>query len=182
MGVRHVDLCALITNSSPDEWLMLRSGPFFADGFARITDQTGTWLETEGHPYFAVWREDVDLRLGWGITVDSGLQFGDRWIWPDRQIQRVLVDGFWRGALVARWTTLLVDGGRCYLPEPALAYVRTGDGLRDHQAFGSTMVASEVRLARLIHGLGGGSDQEFERYLAQTQVIEVPDDPAGVNS
>ena len=50
----------------------------------------------------------------------DGLAFDD-WVYADqsrRGIVRQLVDGFWRGALVTRWPVLLVDGGKCYLPDP----------------------------------------------------------------
>jgi hypothetical protein len=172
--MRHADLCALITGSTTDQWTVLRNGPLFLDSFDHVSGQGGTWLEVEGPTSLAVWRDDVDLRLAWGMTMDTKLNFGDRWVWPDLQIDRVLVDALWRGALVARWTVLLVDGSRCYLPEPDRAYVRTGEGLMDQQEFASTMLDSEIRLARLLHSLGGGSVDEFEQYLAQSQAVEVP--------
>ncbi len=54
---------------------------------------------------------------GLGIELDGDLSF-EGWTFTDRLIRRFLADAFRQGALVARWTVLHVDGGRCYMPDP----------------------------------------------------------------
>ena len=132
------------------------------------------WLEVDFHNYLAVFKPDVDLRLAWGLIVDSNLNFDD-WVFPDPAIDRLLVDGFWRGALVARWTILAVDGHRSYLPDVDRADIKTGESLRDHQTFGWTAPASDVALARLLQELLQRPAGEFDRYMEQVGIVEVPD-------
>jgi hypothetical protein len=121
------------------------------------------YLETESHHYLAVYETDVDLRLAWGLLIDDDLVY-DGWVFPNRAISRVLVDAFWRGSLVARWSVLDVDGHRCYLPE-----VRRGDG----DAGGWTATADEIALARLLHEVVRQSGSEFDNYLGRANITEV---------
>lgn len=83
------------------------------------------WLDVESHTYLAVYKDEVDLRLAWGMTADKELTF-DGWDFPDRSIERQHVDGFWRGSLITRWPVLSVDGYRCFLPSPYQSVVETG--------------------------------------------------------
>ena len=82
----------------------------------------------------------------------------------------MLVDGFWRGALVTRWTVLLVDGFRCHLPDPERVTVETGEGICDSETVAWMANESEVvSLARLLHGLvhgeSDGTERQFASYL-----------------
>jgi hypothetical protein len=72
----------------------------------------------------------------------------------------LLVDGFWRGALVTRWPVLRVDGGKCYLLSPVPSVMATGAS--DHEVAGYTMKASEVAVARLLQQLAGHGGLAFD--------------------
>jgi hypothetical protein len=174
--VKHDEITRMVTGSSADDWTVLGHGPTFLDRFGAVISGTDYRLEADPHYYLAVYKADVSLRLAWGIQVDDKLEI-DGWIWPDRSITRHLVDAFWQGALVARWTVLLVDGARCYLPDPDRAYVRTDDSIQGFETVGTTAKQSEVGVARLLHTIvhpGGGA--EFDRYLEQAGAVAVPDE------
>ena len=115
--MRYDELKQMITGSSARDWIILEDGPLYLDRLRQASVGDRHWTETDSHLYLAVYRADVSLRLAWGMELADGLSF-DGWEWPDRAISRFTVDGFWQGALAARWTLLLVDGGRCYLPDP----------------------------------------------------------------
>lgn len=69
--------------------------------------------------------------------------------------------------------------GRCYLPLPVETVLGAGPTPRDHEVVGSTVKASEVALARLLQGLGGLPESEFDSYLEQTGAHVVPDGDLG---
>jgi hypothetical protein len=132
------------------------------------------WIEVGTHHRLVVYRPDVNLRLAWGLRNETDLAF-DGMTWPDSKITRFLADAFWQGSLVARWSFLVVDGGRCYLPDPEREYLRTGDSANDYEGGPWTAKASEVSLARLLNTLVHRPDGEFSRYLGQSGIVEVPD-------
>lgn len=166
----------MITGSSPDDWAVVSAGGgAYLDRFEEIGSGGQSHLELESHVYLAVYRPDVDLRLAWGMRQDTELTFPD-WDFPDRSISRLLVDAFWRGALVARWSVLLVDGARCYMPDPSLAVAEVGPAQADIEVIGSTVSESRVALARLLQRIQGRDDAELESYLRRSNVVIVPDD------
>lgn len=177
--MRYDEIRKLITGSSPDDWALVEvTGNVYLDRLEQVSSGDRSWLEVESHAYLAVCKDDVDLRLAWGMTADTGLTF-EGWDFPDRSIDREYVDGFWRGALVTRWPVLAVDGHRCYLPSPELAVFETGSARADLEVAGSTVKASRVAVARLLQGLLGRGDREFDSYLRRTNAVEVADeDPA----
>lgn len=177
--MRYDEVTNLITGSSPDDWALIEIvGDVYLDRLEQASSGDRNWLEVESHGYLAVYRADVDLRLAWGMTKDTGLTF-EGWDFPDRSIDRQYVDGFWRGALVARWPVLSVDGGRCYLPSPYLSAVETGARPQDLEIVGTTVKASETALARLLQRVLGRDDRDFDSYLQRTNAVEIADeDPA----
>lgn len=167
----------MITASSPDDWELLAvDGLTFLDRLGDVFSEGQHRLEATSHTYLAVFKADVDLRLAWGLEVDEKLEY-DGFAFPDPRITRELVDGFWRGALVARWSVLSVDGHRCYLPDSDRAYVKTGESARDIETIGWTARESDVGLARLLQKLARPSEsgREFESYLERAKIVEVPD-------
>lgn len=153
--MRYDEIRKLITGSSPDDWALVEvTGNVYLDRVEAGVSGGNRWLDVDSHTYLAVYKDQVDLRLAWGMTADKELTF-DGWDFADRSIDRQFVDGFWCGALVTRWPVLSVDGYRCYLPSPQLSVVETGAAFQDHEVVGSTVKASEVALARLLQGLWG---------------------------
>ncbi len=152
----------IITSSSEDWATVSAEGATFLDrlGEARSADQR--WVEVASHTSLVVYKADIDLRLAWGLPNGDHLAY-EGWTFPDPRIDRIFVDAFWRGALVARWPVLMVDGYRCYLPEP------------EWKASGWTVKASETALARLVQHLSHSPGWDFDEYLKRTGAIEVPD-------
>jgi hypothetical protein len=131
-------------------------------------------LEVDTHEYLAVvYKRDVSLRVAWGLQLDDRLEF-EGWTFSDSS-DRLAVDAFWQGALVARWTVLLVDGARSYLPEVRSAYAKTGESARDYQRFGWIATASDIAIAWLLD-LIVRPGREFDNYLEQARIVEVPDE------
>jgi hypothetical protein len=130
----------------------------------------------DSHHYLGVYKPDVSLRLAWGLKLEDELSL-DGWTWPDRSISRYGVDAFWQGALVARWTMLVVDGGRAYLPDPDRAYIKTDDTSMGYETIAWTAKASEVAIARLLDRMVR-SVGEFDRYFSDAGIVEIPDELA----
>jgi hypothetical protein len=161
-----------VANSHPDEWERLASGPDYLDRFTQISGGERTWLELNWHNGVAVYQDDVDIRLAFGMEVDRDLDLG--WTFPDPQTTRDLVDLFWRGSLVYRWSVYSVDGGRAYLPQVRPATVETGPGAVDMELVAWYASAEDVKIARLAHVFNGGREDEFADYLSRTNIIERP--------
>ena len=136
------------------------------------------WVTVDSHHSLAVYAPDVSLRLAYGLVEDQdpsfpGVEF------PDKAIWRANADAFWQGALVARWTYLIVDGSRCSLPEIESVY----DGIDEHPSDSSKWTfrgyrakASEVAVARLLNDLVGRPEHGlFESYMSRAGITEVPD-------
>jgi hypothetical protein len=173
--VRYDEIANTILGSSADDWALVSvEGSAYLDRFEELVSAEQSHLEIESHVYLAVYRPDVDLRLGWGMRQDTGLTFPD-WDFPDGSISRLVVDAFWRGALVGRWSVLSVDGGRCYMPDPSLAVAAVGSAPRDLEVIGSTVGESRVALARLLQQIQGREDAELDSYLHRANVVVVPD-------
>lgn len=169
------ELIRTVTDSTPDDWEVLVSGPDYHDRFIQVSTQAGTHLEIGYHGAMCVYRNDVDLRLAFGMPMDRDLSFG--WTFPDPQVTRDLVDLFWRGALVYRWSVYSVDGGRAYVPQMDPSSVSTGPGFLDTELAGWTASPSDVKLTRLVHVLNGGRGEEFDSYLMRTTIVERPNRP-----
>jgi hypothetical protein len=172
--VRYDELTKMIIDSSPHDWELLGDGPLYLDRLGEVTGDGQHWVEVDSHHYLAVYKPDISLRLAWGLKLEGQLSF-EGWTWPDPSISRHAVDAFWQGALVARWTILIVDGARSYLPDPERAYVKTDDTSRGYETVGWTAKASEITIARLLDGIVRPSG-EFDRYFGSAGIVEVPDE------
>ena len=174
--MRYDEIKKMIIGSSPDDWAVVETGGgVFTDGLAGAGSGAEGRPEAESHVYLAVYRPAVELRLAWGLTTSTGLEF-EGWDFAHQSIVRRLTDGFWQGALVARWSVLSVDEYRCFLPMPEPLVAATGLTPRDHEIAGWAVKASEVALARLLQGLTFGDDSGFDGYLEQTGSVVVPDE------
>ena len=172
--MQYDELTQTITTSTPADWARIDAdGGLFLDMLGEVSSSEQRWLEVSTHQSMAVYRNDIDLRLAWGLTTGHDLTF-EHWVFPDRGVDRLAVDAFWRGALVNRWTVLEVDGGRCYLPDPSRVTVKTGDGPTDVETVGWEAPASEIALARLVNNLSRTGGREFDSYLKQAEIRTIP--------
>jgi hypothetical protein len=173
--VKYNEIKQMIITSSPHDWEVVTvDGATFLDQFGVRTTPERTWLDNESHTYLAVFRADVDLRLAWGLPHGENLSY-QGWTFADPHISRHLVDGFWRGALVARWSLLSVDGGRCYLPEPSYSTVTDTGAPGDSKITGTTVTESELALARLLQGMTRAIGPDVDSYLRQSRAAVIPD-------
>ena len=171
--MRYDELTENVTTSSPDDWALVQSsGGYFLNQLGEVISSGQHWLEVGTHYHLAVHKDDVNLRLAWGLTTDRDLTF-DGWVFPDPKIDRETVDAFWRGALVARWMVLSVDGCRCYLPHPDRAVALTGESPGDTEMAGWTVKESETALARLVQTLTRPGDTDFDDYLKRTGAVVI---------
>jgi len=126
-AMKYDDVVGMVTTSGVSDWQQIDGGRFFIYELGEYSSAEGRGVSVEYHHSLGVYRGDVGLRLAWGLEEDRDLQF-EGMSFPDKQIWRCFADAFWQGALVARWRYLLVDGGRCSLPEVHQAY----DGVEEH--------------------------------------------------
>jgi hypothetical protein len=171
------DIRQMITGSSAADWQQISGTHLFIYALGEVISPDEHWVSVDYHHSLAVFKEDVNLRLAYGLEQDRDLQF-DEARFPYQRVSRSLADAFWQGALVARWTYLVVDGGRCYLPEVEAIH----DGQDEHpdeydkwEFRGWAARESDVAMARLLNDLTGrAEDDVFERYLSQAGITEIP--------
>jgi hypothetical protein len=175
--MRYDDVRNTVTSSLTTDWALLAEGPYYLDQLAQVSGPEGHWIEIDSHYHLAVYKPDVSIRLAWGIRQDYRLVF-DGWQWPanSKDIARFIVDVFWGGALVARWTLLVVDEGHCYLPDPHRKYTHMDNGALNIEAGPWLATTGEIALAQLLNNLVGRDSGEFERYFDATGITEVEDD------
>ena len=173
--MKYDDVVGMVTTSGVSDWQQIDGGRFFIYELGEYSSAEGRGVSVEYHHSLGVYRGDVGLRLAWGLEEDRDLQF-EGMSFPDKQIWRCFADAFWQGALVARWRYLLVDGGRCSLPEVHQAY----DGVEEHPGDPakwtfrrSTARMGDVAVARLVDGLSGRS--EFDSYMSRAGIAVVAD-------
>jgi hypothetical protein len=171
--MRYDEIRSLIASTTSDDWNELEQGPLYLDQMNQVMSGGASWIEVGSHYSVFVYGPDVDLRIAWGISLDDRLDFG--WHFPDRAVTRRLVDVFWRGSLVDRWTVLSVDGGRALLPDVDRFWVRTGDTAADFEHITWTVPALDGALARLLNVLAGHQPDDLETALQIAGIIELPD-------
>jgi hypothetical protein len=172
-------LRALVAQSVPDDWSVVYRGPLYLYQLGQVSSaKEGARVDVDWHNHLAVYKPDVRLRLAFGLEQDCDLTF-DGIVFPDPQITRDLVDLFWNGALVHRWTVLAVDGGRGVVPDVEYEVV-SADGQASLAPGNSAIVGyratpEEFAVARLVHVLSGcGGD--FDEHTRRAHIAEVPED------
>jgi hypothetical protein len=176
--MRYQEITRTVIGSTTSDWEQIGGTHLFIYGLGEVQSADQHWVSVDYHHSLAVYKPDVNLRLAWGLEEDRDLSFRGM-NFPDRQVRRASADAFWQGALVARWTYLVVDGGRCYLPEVREAY----DGQQEHpfnseqwQFRALEASASDVAVARLLKNLLGRPEAStFSAYMRQAKIAEVPD-------
>lgn len=158
-----------VTTSAAADWETLGHGPTYLTWPMDSSSGDAHWTEHAEPAHLAVYKADVSLRIAWGVEVDDDLKF-EGITFPDKAISRFTADAFWKGSLVARWYMLLVDGGRCYLPDVKGSLADTGDGPLDREIVGWTATASDTALAKLLNDLVSRADGEFDSYLKRSGI------------
>lgn len=152
----------LVTSSAP-HWAKLETGPLYREGWTVYSSGGESNSVPRWHHEAAVYRDDVDLTLQWGMSDHGDWGDDDRsFEWArtfiDTKVRSFFVDVFWRGVLVDRYVMAHVNGGHGLVPMPRASQ---DDG---HYP---TVNGREVQIARLITALEGGYDDPIEGVLNQ---------------
>lgn len=164
------ELLKMIKTSSPRQWRQITEGPTYRGFFV----ESGAYGEPAGvryleHPHTAVFEDDVDLTVAWGLdptsAIDSGtLDFGFPNNFPDPDASEDLADFFYRGALIHRERLLSVDGNRALLP---ICMQRASRADKKKLEFFTTSESRDV--ARLVHSFTHPAD--FDEYLSRAGIL-----------
>ena len=152
------DLRQLLTTSDASDWSKLdSSGPLYKNGFVvsggfdadADHDVNVTW-----HHSSAVYRDDVDLTIQWGLDLDPTRGRDDQWhfSWAEKlmnsRVSPYWVDVFWRGVLVDRYALASIDGAHGLIPIPHTA--------GEEPDWYDVVSKRELAVAQLIDDLYGG--------------------------
>ena len=168
------ELRSVLTRSDPSEWSKVDSdGPLYRNGFvvSGLRDD-GRITDVYWHHSAAVYREDIDLTIQWGMDMDPTRDRDDwHFIWQEKLISKRVspyrVDAFWRGVLVDRYALISVDNGHGLVPFP-----HTSGSEPDWY---DAVTEREVAVARLVEGLDGVR-LGVDRWVAQLDFKVEPDE------
>ena len=167
------ELRQILTESRPHQWWKLdATGPLYRNGWVMTSGggREGHDLEVTWHHEAAVYRDDIDLTIQWGMDMDPGDDDRRHFDWAEKFINPKVhpwwVDVFWRGVLVDRYGVVSVDGGHGLVPFPHTA----GESPDWHNA----VTEREVAVVHLVDHLGGGHDRSVN-YIQQVGFRVVPD-------
>ena len=150
----------LITETEPDYWNVITSGPLFNYNLGNINEvaTVAGW-----HYGRAVLIEDVDIALEYGMPAHAHAREGWAPEWaqfPDPSASAEYCDVLYRGSIVDRVLLASVDGGRAVLPVP------------ERREGGWIVMDWPYHLARLVDGFGGSCD--FEEYFEHSEIEKWP--------
>lgn len=96
-------------------------GPAYHYSLSSFSGAEGHGVDVDDHPFWAVYRSDVNLTLAWGRDVDvrphpAGLSFPWQKHFIDQKVSALFADVFWAGALIDRFTLYYIDGGHFLAP------------------------------------------------------------------
>lgn len=171
--MRYAEVLDMIDRSSAEEWnhigcLGSGAGPSYKNVFYTWDDHKhGLVTGVDSFPNHAVYKEDVNLSMAWGLDRDERhwesnrmpLSFDFSENFPDTSVSVFFADVFWAGTLVERRYLISVDGGRCALPMPQVRKTTEESG----RGFEEVLISEDLPLARLLHGLEGTDD--FDHYV-----------------
>lgn len=171
--MKFEDLMSTIVNSDPERWNQISDGPLYKDQFISSTSAKGNELMTDAHTNVAVYKDDLDISIAWGLDAHDSwfdkektvLTFDLNKRFADQKVHTIIVDVFWRGSLVEREYVLAVDGYRAYLPLPTGKKV-AGDGA-ESATYKDVFNASEIPFARFMHNLVHHVGMTFDEYMSQ---------------
>lgn len=174
--MKLADIWDTITRSTRADWNHIpcwgaMSGPSFHDSFETTSSSRGLETGVESHGNVAIYREDVNLSIAWGIDVDdrfwrthkTKLNYDFQKNFMNDDVTRCFADVFWAGSLVDREILVAVDSGRTLLPAPR-GYLVSGESHEDTAVWGDKVTSREVAFARLVDSLEGGGG-EFSSNL-----------------
>lgn len=175
------ELRRAIRNSSKEDWHQLTcwggGGPSYLNSYTTWSGAEGcSGIEVDSHGNLAVYQDDVDLRLAWGLDRDSRdeklhLPWQDRF--PNPKVTASFVDVLWRGSLVDREVYWVVDGGRAYLPCGRDTYENQDSAdVTTWKWLTEEIAPWEYALIKLVHSFEHSED--FDQYFDRAGMTRLP--------
>jgi hypothetical protein len=167
------DVRRILTESEGCQWSKLDSaGPLYRNGFGTWTTADNQGIDVTWHHSAAVYRDDIDLTVQWGMKLDATRDRG-HWAFPwaenfmSKDVTPYWVDVFWRGSLVDRYAAVSVDGAHGLVPMPHTA--------GEEPNWLDAVTKREAGVIRLIAELGNYG-RSFDGYLALAGFTIVDDE------
>ena len=150
----------LLTTTTAAQWAKLEIGPLYREGYTMYGFGGESSIAVRWHQEAAVFREDVDLTLQWGMDQVTDQHEGDGvYEWSqglvDKKARTSFVDVFWRGVLVDRYVLASIDGGHGLVPMPYTS----------NAGHYPTVNTRQVQVTKLIADLEGGHVDPIDRVL-----------------
>jgi hypothetical protein len=164
------EITQVLEESTPDDWyeVPLASG---WDSFVwtlAITTFGGDRrqvIEVEGHYSRAVYCDNPDLGLAWGLKSQD--EFTEPWTqaFADKTASSQYVDVLWNGMLIDRFVHVVVDGGRSAIPLPDREMVA-------NLVLGYSLKNRDYRVGRLVASISGRTElKTFDEYIKRVGIV-----------
>lgn len=155
----------LVMASDGPDWSVISGyAPTYFDSFSEVRkgtaigpgggDGTTVWLEHTAHNGRAVFVEDIDIGMVWGMRPTHSSESGSYEDWsvqfPDTNVQAHVVEVLYRGQPVDVEIVASIDGGRCTVPWPK---PRLSGEINDPKVEAWEITQWEYDLARVLHQL-----------------------------
>lgn len=189
--MRFTELIDTVRESTREDWNKITCwgglGPSYRDRLHFWTSYgDGAPVHSVGgdsHGLVAVFRDDIDLTMAWGMDRDwdpdgekRDLSFPWQKNMPDPSVSVIFGDIFYRGSLVHREFLVVVDGGRGTMPLGRTRRKAGKDLLsRDPADVEEVATSWEVAFARLLNSFEARSE-DFDRYLGSMGYVIEPQD------
>lgn len=176
------DLRTILTTTDAWQWSKIDStGPLYRNGYVVSGTPGGHEhdIDVYWHDSAAVYRDDVDLTIQWGMDLSGIRRNRDDWRlpwaenFPSQSVSPHWVDVFWRGTLVDRYALIGIDGGHGLVPFPRTK--AKGDPLDHETQYDDVITERELAVARLIDSLQGGF-QRVDEYVTRSGLVVIPDE------
>ena len=158
------DFINMVANSSIEDWNVIGcwgygAGPSYKNRFEfyEIYGDEKSVLKEESHGMYAVFKNNINISLAFGLTINEN--FKEEWAnsFPDPQASSQFVDLFFANTLVERIAYVVVDGGRAKLPMP--------------ESINNLKVKPlEYKIIKLIDNMES-ENGNFERYFSEANLI-----------
>ena len=182
----HLDeVLQLFRSTTPDDWHRVDAYAGFtyhqSIEATRGTENTPPVIAPSEHNQYAVCKRDVALSLAWGHNTDRNpfdlsLRPGEQLDWTPSfwgEVHEHYADLFYNNVLVWRFSYLMGDGGRMFLPWQKSK--ETGGTPPEFTPYFDRQDVEDIWLIALI---GGADEQELEDRLRMTrlQVVNCEDE------
>lgn len=177
------DLREILTTTDAWQWSRIDStGPLYRNGYV-VSGGLGPDAEHDINIYWhdsaAVYRDDIDLTIQWGMNLSPVREDRDAWHlpwaekFPSRSVHPHWVDVFWRGTLVDRYAMVSIDGGHGLVPFP---HTKAKSDPLDHDTKYDYVISErELGIARLIDSLQGGI-YRVDEHVARCGLVVTQDE------